>query len=70
MQNIDIAKELGCGVQKVRRWRNRWYINYNELLEYEKGHDGTPVSDKELETKIKEILSDYHRPGGHRGLPK
>src|SRR3972149_2361927 len=62
-QNKDIASTLNCGVSSVRRWRRRWHEHYAELVEYEKGHDNQPVTEKELLDKIKEIISDDKRAG-------
>jgi putative transposase len=61
--NKDIASSLNCGVSTVRRWRKRWHEHYAGLVEYEKGHDGQPVTEKELLDKIKDIISDDQRAG-------
>jgi len=62
-ENNQIAKALGCGEHTVSRWRQRWKQRYQKLKEYEKGPDGSPVTDKELMEKIKEILTDWARVG-------
>ena len=63
MPNKEIAKKLDCGLKTVTKWRNRYCNQQASLLEYEKGHNSKPVTNKELLDKIKEILSDAPRAG-------
>lgn len=63
MQNQDIAKVLGCDEKTVRRWRSRFREHREALSVYEKSEGLPLVTDKELITKIKEILSDSPRSG-------
>ena len=62
--NKDIAIELQCGLETVRRWRKRWYENQNELEVLEDGHaEEPPATARKLLEKIRAILSDSKRSG-------
>jgi putative transposase len=62
--NKDIAIELQCGLETVRRWRKRWYDNQNELKVLEDGHaEEPPATARKLLGKIRAILSDSKRSG-------
>lgn len=64
MQNKDIAVELECGLETVRRWRKRWYENQQELEALENGHaEEPPTTESKLLKKIRSILSDSKRSG-------
>lgn len=62
-QNKEIALLLNCNEKTVRKWRKRFYLQQESLLAYEKSEGLDPVTDRDLITKIKEILSDIARPG-------
>jgi len=62
--NKDIAIELKCGLETVRRWRKRWYENQKELEVLEAGHaEEPPATENKLLEKIRSILSDSKRSG-------
>lgn len=63
-RNKDIASELGCAIETVRRWRKRWHEQEKVLGLLENGYaDELPAKDSRLLDKIKAILSDEKRPG-------
>jgi putative transposase len=62
--NKDIAIELKCGLETVRRWRKRWYENQEDLEVLEVGHEEEPpATEGKLLKKIRAILSDSKRSG-------
>jgi putative transposase len=63
MTNQEVGMIVGCLDKTVRKWRNRLKLNEAILKEFEQGHGGTQVKDKELMGKLKEIISDIPRPG-------
>lgn len=67
--NKPIARFLGISVNTVKQWRCRWARAYEQLQKYERGLEGELVSDFQLLTKIKEILSDRPRSGRPEIIP-
>lgn len=63
-RNKDIAIDLNCGLETVRRWRKRWYEQEKYLAALENGcKDEPPASESQLLKKIKSVLSDGQRTG-------
>lgn len=61
--NGRIATELGIGKKRVRYWRRRWEVGYQEILAFEKGSSKEGVSDKALLEKILHCVKDAPRKG-------
>lgn len=53
------ARDMGVDAQRVRRWRKRFSQSYEVLQQVE----SASTDDRELEAKIREILSDEYRSG-------
>ncbi len=61
--NGHIERTLSLAYNTVKTWRNRWSIRYPSILTFEKGQDGTGVSDTILLNHILSHLEDEPRPG-------
>lgn len=61
VDNAEQARRLGQGVdvQRVRRWRNRWAASEDDLA----GAEAEEATDKDLEKRILDVLSDKARSG-------
>ena len=55
---FDQAAELGIDAQRVRRWRKRFARSADVLASAEASDD-----ERDLEKKIREVLSDEYRSG-------
>lgn len=56
---IDVGEAMGVNAQRVRRWRRRWAAAVDRLIAAEL----QPVSDRELEYLVIDVLSDDYRCG-------
>ena len=61
--NKQVALQLEITLNTVKKWRNRWQSSFSTLTEFEKGSDGTGISDTVLLKKMLEILKDQARSG-------
>ena len=68
IDNQDIAKDIGCSVTTVRKWRKRWGAFEEVILKLEEGLDNKKANKIDLLRKIKEILSDAYRSGSPSGI--
>ena len=61
--NSQISPELGISYTTVLTWLSRWQLSYATLLAYEKGADGSGISDAELLREMVASLQDTPRSG-------
>jgi len=59
---IEVADQLGVDAQRVRRWRRRWSDASDRLVAAEL----QPVSERDLEALVVDVLSDNYRSGTPR----
>jgi hypothetical protein len=63
VDNQDIRANLGGSLVTVRKWRLKWQVSEERILEFEQGYENRKVSGLELIREIKAVLSDAPRPG-------
>lgn len=61
--NSHVKRELKISLNKVKRWRKKWELNWDSLNIYEAGQEGKKTKDHELLKRMQEILSDNPRSG-------
>lgn len=61
--NYSISKDIDYGVESIAQWRKRWESKYPQLQKFALGASEKGVSNKELLSKMLEILSDKPRSG-------
>ena len=61
--NSQISRNLSISINKVKRWRRRWALEWETLNIYESGTEDKQVKDHELLARMQEILSDQPRSG-------